>query len=261
MIRLIALDLDGTTVRHDGTVSPANREAIAFARSKGAVVVLASGRIINSVRMKARELELTGPIIGANGAQTAMGVDAAVESRFIDPSDVRAILARAKEEATVNWQVYTADCIHRRVVHEKYSYSMQQAPEMSFILHKEYDTFVPYERGAFMVTVYGEDDGPERIGAELPGHLSGFSSWAHNIDVTVRGVSKGTALERVAKELGIARDEIMAIGDNGNDVPMIRFAGVGVAVANGADEAKNAARYVTAACEDDGVAQAIRRFV
>jgi len=99
-----------------------------------------------------------------------------------------------------------------------------------------------------------------RIRSEFP-DLSISSSWWNNFEVNPAGVNKGASLARVASRLGIPMEQVMAIGDNGNDVPMLRAAGVGVAVGNATDEAKAAADVVTLSNEACGVAAAIRQIV
>ena len=75
------------------------------------------------------------------------------------------------------------------------------------------------------------------------------------------GVSKGSALKTVAELLGIGREKVMAVGDGMNDLPMITYAGLGVAMGNAAPELRAAAGYVSGSVEEDGFAQAVERFV
>ncbi|MEG0357045.1 MAG: HAD-IIB family hydrolase, partial [Christensenellaceae bacterium] len=84
---------------------------------------------------------------------------------------------------------------------------------------------------------------------------------AYNMEFTKKGVSKGSAVTQIAKILGIKTDEIMALGDGGNDVDMLRAAGLGIAMKNSMPEALAAADYVTESCQNNGVAAAIKKFV
>ena len=79
-------------------------------------------------------------------------------------------------------------------------------------------------------------------------------------DINVRGVDKGTGMAEFAAHFGFAHDETMAFGDGGNDVAMLRAAGVGVAMGNACDEALNAADYITASVDDDGIRKALEHF-
>ena len=101
--------------------------------------------------------------------------------------------------------------------------------------------------------------GAKELSRDLPFYIT--SQEPTNLEFTKREVNKGTGLKMLAESLGIKRDSIMAIGDNNNDLPMIEYAGIGVAMENGLPEVKRAADFVTKSNEDDGVAWAIRKLV
>ena len=81
-----------------------------------------------------------------------------------------------------------------------------------------------------------------------------------NIEVNAQGADKGSALRALAERLGIPREKVMALGDNGNDVTMLQYAGVSVAMGDGSPEAKAAARFLTAPHDQNGLAQAVRQY-
>lgn len=99
-----------------------------------------------------------------------------------------------------------------------------------------------------------------RIRREFP-EVSISSSWWNNFEVNPAGADKGAALTRLAGWLGIPMAQVMAIGDNSNDVPMLRAAGYAVAMGNATQEARAAATHVTLPCQEHGVAAAIRTLV
>jgi len=86
-------------------------------------------------------------------------------------------------------------------------------------------------------------------------------SWRDNLEVMDKGVSKGSAVKLLCERLGINSDEVMAIGDNENDLSMIKFAGVGVAMGNAEDMVKEQADFITSSNDEDGVALAIEKYV
>ena len=88
-----------------------------------------------------------------------------------------------------------------------------------------------------------------------------MGSLGYNIEINARGVNKGTALVELGRLLGIRREEIMACGDGDNDTVMLREAGFGVAMGNAEEETKDAADYITLTNEEEGVADAIEKFV
>ena len=87
------------------------------------------------------------------------------------------------------------------------------------------------------------------------------SSGEDNVEIMKKGSSKGEAVKILAQKLNIKREEIICIGDNENDISMIKFAGLGIAVANGIDELKRQANYVTDTNMNSGVAKAIHKFI
>jgi len=103
----------------------------------------------------------------------------------------------------------------------------------------------------------------KRAWEELARHedLELVGSLRYNIEVNAAGVNKGTGLVNLGSRLGIKREEIMAFGDGDNDTVMLKEVGFGVAMANGEPQVKEAADYITLSNEEDGVAQAIERFV
>ncbi len=105
----------------------------------------------------------------------------------------------------------------------------------------------------------GEADGL-RHELEETGKFTLCSSFPGNIEINRAGCSKGKALEHLCGLLGIRREEVLAVGDSGNDVEMLRFAGVGVAMRNATPEARAAADCSTASNDEDGVALAIEKF-
>ena len=95
---------------------------------------------------------------------------------------------------------------------------------------------------------------------EALGGLVLTSSIPDNIEVNAQGADKGSALRALAERLGIPREKVMALGDNGNDVTMLQYAGVSVAMGDGSPEAKAAARFLTAPHDQNGLAQAVRQY-
>ena len=87
------------------------------------------------------------------------------------------------------------------------------------------------------------------------------SSWFNNVEIMHKGVNKGEALKALINYLGIDKDEVIAFGDNYNDLPMLELAGIGVVMGNANDEVKEKGDYITAKNTEDGVAKAIYKFL
>ena len=95
---------------------------------------------------------------------------------------------------------------------------------------------------------------------EIPG-IAVTRSAENNVEVMPRGVDKGSGLKEFAAYLGVPMQQVMALGDHDNDAPMLRAVGFGVAMGNGSERAKKAARFLTADCREGGFARAVERFV
>ena len=88
-----------------------------------------------------------------------------------------------------------------------------------------------------------------------------FASGGHSLEINCKGVSKGNAVKVLAKKFGINREEVICIGDNENDISMIEFAGLGIAMGNAIDKVKDAADYITDTNKNNGVGKAIEKFI
>ncbi|MEA4853768.1 MAG: HAD family hydrolase [Christensenella sp.] len=269
-IKLLALDVDGTLVPYaNAQVAEADANAIRRAQAAGVIVTLATGRLYNIARRWIRQFQMDGPIISINGAD----VRTRDESVYVDRMDL---------ELVKEWlETYRNSGIHRFISAE------------NMVYYTEDDHFLELERrwdhgymGKCPVTVLKTDKqlieaisevkvqkcmawmpGPEycaKLEALAQPYRKVFSVVRGdpcNLEFTCKGTSKGKALERLAAYYGFDIAETMAIGDSGNDVQMLRAAGIGVAMGNAMHETLDAADYVTADVDHGGIAQAIEKFI
>lgn len=279
MIRLIASDLDGTLLKGNNVIHPDNLAALREAMAKGVHFAVASGRAASSCSLLMRDHGLMeASILGTNGCQVMdrpygkllevhhMRQDAAIE------------IARIGNVHGLIGCLYTEDAI---------VYSHKEMYEFEVRYHKENYVQDLAEAGArlaagmdefeaalhttpmkiFYMRLPGQDEKTDaayeaarRECAAVPG-VELTSSWHDNFEVMPEGVSKGTALKELAERLGIARDEVMAFGDNDNDLAMLKWAGHGYAMGNSHPDVLAAIPLHTGHCTDGGVAQVIRRLV
>lgn len=262
--RLVALDLDGTLLRSDLTVSERSREAIAAARADGRTVTVVTARSPRSVRQIAKDAGLTGRAICANGA-TIFDLDA--------------------DEIAAH-RPLSADVAHRLVVGMR-----EVAPhvvfgwehELRFGSEPAYEaardaSWWPRPDGAFPPVDADAWGRPmTKLLARLPGTdldavlVEAQRLAAGDAEVTLTGnafvefmaagVSKHAALEEVSAAMGVPRAAVVAFGDHVTDVGMLRWAGLGVAPANAHPAALEAADEVTASNDDDGVALVLERLL
>jgi Cof subfamily protein (haloacid dehalogenase superfamily) len=283
-ISLLALDLDGTLLNGRGQISDRNRAAIESARATGVRVALVTGRRFRDTRPIALELGLDVPVISHNGALTKhaetlqtvavlplplaaarealrVGRDAGADALLSDDHEGLGTLVYDRlsgENAAVHKYIAWARRIHgeeegqesvRQVesleayldhapVHLAFSGSCAKMDQLEEILHAELGPTVK-----ILGTKYPEQD---------------FTL----IDVVNPAASKGAGVAATAAELGVSPDEIMAVGDNYNDLEMLLFAGTGVVMANAPLSLREiAGLHPTASNIEDGVALAIEQFI
>ena len=263
-VALIAVDLDGTLLRSDSSLCPEGGHALAAAVSRGVRVILTITRNSDSVRRFAAEIGLTEPVICTNGAMILGTPDGPVWHRRLIPGPLAESLAAVADA-------------------EGYSL-ITTVGEVSYIRQQEGQSLGETQPGRWVVGRNVEAlaaGDPVRIlnydPAGIP-HLrriceSQFAGQAHvetyfrpdgsakSLGVFAAGSDKGTALRLVSERLGIDRSQVMAIGDNPNDLPMFACASIRVAMGNATRDVKAAATVVAPSNDDAGVAWTVRRYV
>ncbi len=258
-IDLIALDLDGTLLAPDETISARNRSAIKEALSGGIRVVLVTGRGVDTPIRVSRELGLNLPVICCHGALTKdFGANKTLESIPVPLAYAKAMVEFAEREGLAI-AIYLEEAFHRLQGSEIFMDDMRgpgwhEAPSLAAIL-TEAPTFIRF-LGAESVRRMQREFG------DLPLSFR-YETWRDFVECAVlnREASKKNALARLCADFGIHAEGVLAIGDSRNDVPMLRWAGIGVAMGNALPEVRESVRHVTAPNDQDGVARAIDRFV
>lgn len=262
-IKLFVTDLDGTLLNKEHQISEENKKAIQEAVAKGVVVTIATGRMYVSALPYAQELGVDVPIITYNGALIKSVSGEEFFNAYLPEDAVKDMLDYCLKR---NWQiqVYSDDELYfiERGAYEKAYEEAVDVEGHAVGREKIYDY---YRNVPKMLSITsGAEETDARI-AELRKAFAGrffpVKSNANYAEIIGIGINKATALERLAQKLGISIDEVMAIGDSNNDLPMLKAAGHSVAMGNANDEVKAACDYVTADCEQNGVAEAIRKYV
>lgn len=276
MIKLIALDLDGTLLSDNKTVCEANKEAIKKAIAKEIKVVLCSGRSQQSLAVLMEELELNVPGqygIALNGAIVfAADSGKIMASSYMDDEAAKQIIRMGVPMMDeLNIQLYTDDNIYvqrwdetttfyEKVTHthpvvvEDLTAKASNVIKMSYFQRtgKEPDVKAPLD---------GILDLKSRVEDRLPEGVVGNVTAPYLLEFLDEKVDKGVGMDTLGKILGINKDEMMAVGDLENDLSMIRYAGIGVAMKNGAPAVKEAADYITERTNNEGgVAEVIEKF-
>ena len=262
-IRLVALDLDGTLVGKDLTISPRVRESIAGARARGTEITIVTGRMFAAARPFAQTLGIAGPLVCYQGAAIYQAGDGNLLRETPVRQDVtREVLAWAAEH-DVHAQCYNDDKLYVDRIN-RFSIRYAQLARVEPVL-------VPSLREAFadrpsLKIVLVDDPEPAQAHLAALTPLLGDRAYVTRsqvdfVEVVSPEVNKGEALAYVAQRYGATLEQTMAIGDAWNDVPLISAAGIGVAMGSGPPERFSRADPVGADVEHDGVAEAIERYV
>jgi Cof subfamily protein (haloacid dehalogenase superfamily) len=257
-IDLIALDLDGTLLAPDETISARNRDAIRRALAAGIRVVLVTGRGVDTPIRVSKELGLNLPVICAHGALTKdFGANRTLEHVPVPLKYAKPMIEFAEANG-LSIAIYVEEAFYRLTDSHVYMQDMRGPgwhEIASFVeVLTEAPTFLRF-LGAESVARMDAEFG------DLPLNFR-HESWGAFVECAVlsREASKKNALARLCADFGIPSDRVMAVGDSRNDVPMLRWAKVGVAMANALPEVQQAVHHVTASNAEDGVARAIERF-
>ncbi|MGX6441878.1 Cof-type HAD-IIB family hydrolase [Neobacillus sp. K501] len=263
--KMIVLDLDDTLLRDDLTISPRTKQALMEAQEAGVKVVLASGRPTSAMLSIAEELRLSeygSFILSFNGAKIINCRTGEEWFSSMLPTEIVHQLYEISRRENVWIHTYVGDTI----VTENANPYTDIEGELTKIPIKVVKNFVDAVTEPVVKVLMLEE--PEllarvekKLQKEFAGRLSVMRSKPFFLEFTEFGVTKGTSLNSLIQQLGISRDEVIAIGDSGNDLSMIQFAGLGVAMGNAAEEIKAQADFITDTNMNDGVAKVVEEFI
>ena len=245
--RLAAIDLDGTLLGPDKQIGPDNAAAVQRLRDNGVTVIIASGRRHqNSVRFQ-RQLGLKGPIIACQGGLIRDGESGnVVEAHFLPQSVTCQIISDA-ERSDIQTIYYHLDHLYVAERHNRWiDLYESRVGERAEILPnlEELDG-----RRALKLVCYGDPNVLAKVRPEMSADYSDkadvLSTERENLEFMPRGISKATALAKVAAQYGVRQEEVLAFGDGENDVRMLAWAGLGVAMGHGNQAAIKAAKRVS----------------
>ncbi|SHK20059.1 hypothetical protein SAMN02745163_03415 [Clostridium cavendishii DSM 21758] len=270
--KLICIDMDGTLLSNAHDVSEENRLALKKATEKGVKIAITTGRLFTSASHYSNIIGVKAPIISSNGA-------------YIREKDREEVIYKSTLSKEQMFKIYevtkkyglltyfnTCDTVISEIkIPETHAYkiSNRELPEdvrIKFVEGRDFpEIFEEYEGKILKAIAIENEDKPklQQAKEEISKYkdLEVVSSWDNNFEVMAAGTSKGKAAERLAEMLGIKREEVICVGDSENDISMIKYAGLGVAMGNAMDIVKEAADYVTDTNVNSGVAKMINKFV
>lgn len=267
-MKLLVLDIDGTLVNSKKEITTATLDAIDRWRSAGNCIAIATGRPTAGVRFIVEALELRekgGYILSYNGACITDAKSGEPVSRKILPTDIPALLADyAKTRKGIGLISYEGDKVLS--LFEPDEYIKLEAVTINHMVLEHCPSFADYidfpVHKCLLTASPDEAEGYEKeLAALTEGRVSVYRSEPFFIEVMPLNVDKASSLEAFIPMLGIDRRDVICCGDGFNDVSMIKWAGLGVAMANARQIVKDAADYVTLSCDEDGVALLIDRLL
>ncbi|WP_411842925.1 Cof-type HAD-IIB family hydrolase [Salinicoccus sp. HZC-1] len=280
MVKLIALDMDGTLLTPDHDITGRTREAIQKAMDKGVQVVIATGRAFYEAHGIVSKLDMKVPYICLNGAEVRNESSEILSTSALNSELIDEVSDVFKAEG-IFYQIYTDRAIYTTSIERDIQVFIDLSEQMGqqanetrirkFMEERlERGTLVEvddykaiFERGDENVLKFlATSESKAKLvraknGLNEIGNLAVSSSSAGNIELTHENAQKGIALEHIADVMEINMKDVMTVGDNLNDISMLKRSGLSVAMGNAASEVKAIADKVTETNMEDGVAIAI----
>lgn len=256
--KAIALDIDGTLLSDAGTVLDSTRRCIATARARDLIIILASGRAVAGLRhlVDVFDLDPTGMVlIGFNGGQATRADTGEVLAEIQLPADLASRIAAHVHDFPVDMMVPQGT---RLLTENPDGHNVRAEANGNGLELLEVDDLaaldIPFPKILVAADPVILAEHAPRIAAPFRDEAVFAFSEPQYFEINAPGADKGAGIARAGERLGFRLDEVIAFGDNGNDLTMLRGAGLGVAMGNAIDAAKDAADLVTATNNDDGIA-------
>ncbi|HQE93811.1 MAG TPA: Cof-type HAD-IIB family hydrolase [Anaerolineae bacterium] len=263
MIRLAAFDLDGTLMGADQKIRPRVRQAVAQAQEEGVIVTLATGRMLTATERFARELNVTAPLLCYQGGWI-QALDGPLLRRIALPT------ALAREAIELG----TAEGWHTLLYARGQLFIQEYRHPVAFYdallgsgvpVGESWDDVLAAHDGVDKVLYVAEAEQIPAMASVLQCRFAGRAaivrSHAMFIEVVPSGVDKGSAVAWLAQYFGVPRDAVLAAGDQENDLTMIQWAGIGVAMGNAPPAVQEVADWIAPPVTEDGAAAILERFV
>lgn len=260
-IKLIAIDLDGTVVDHDLSISPLVIEGLQKAqRDYGCKVIIATGRMFPSTIQFADRIENSNPIISYQGAMIRHKLEEKpMFHQGIDLSTARELISVIQDN-NYHTNLYIDDVLYTNFMNEKAWYYKSltgvtpvHQPDLLEVLTKDPSKIMIIDEDCDAVMA--------NLKSQFDGRIHICISRKDFCEIVHPDISKWVAIEELLKLWNISASEVMAIGDQDNDIAMIEGAGIGVAMGNAPQHIKDRANFVTKSIKDDGVLHALNEFI
>ncbi|AOY76354.1 Cof-type HAD-IIB family hydrolase [Clostridium formicaceticum] len=269
--KLVVLDMDGTLLNSKHQITQENKKALKEAMDQGISVAIATGRIYTSAGFYARLLGISTPIIACNGALIKESLkEEAIYSNPIKKEDVLKVIDLCKKN-NIYFQFYDEENFyvetlkHSALKYQDWNKEQKEEDRIKILQLEDAITYLK-RKDIKVLKISIMDDDLEKL-EKVKNAISKMNtieinkSWYDNIEVMNKGVSKGKAIEALGGILNVSREEIIAFGDNYNDLSMKDYVKTFVAMGNGETYVKQQADYITASNDESGIAKGIYNVV
>ena len=265
-IKLLVLDIDGTLTNSKKEISPETKRAIKLIQERGHKVMLASGRPTPGMRRFEKELELEkygGYLLSFNGGRIINCRTGNVVFQKTFPSVLVPQAYHFAKENNCGLITYMGDKIISMGPADEYIELESRINGMPVVQVPDFLDFVDFEVNKLLMTA---QPGPaekytESLSEKYGDRISVYRSEPFFIEWMPKGIDKASSIDRMLSSVGLTRENTICCGDGYNDLTMIEYAGVGVAMANAQPKVKEKADYITASNDEDGIVQVIEEFI
>jgi Cof subfamily protein (haloacid dehalogenase superfamily) len=266
MYKLIALDMDGTLLTTEKKISEKTKVAIKAAEAKGVKIVLASGRPLLGINKSLEELELLKDddyVLSFNGGLVQNTKTKEIVSKVsLKGSDLKYIYEISRN---LNINIHAFSAKDGLITPKNSQYTDHEAEINGIDINIKDFNEIEDEEDIIKVMMIDPqeilDPAIDKLPSEIYEKYSVFKSSPFFLEFTHKEVDKGLGLKKLGEYLGIKKEEIIACGDAGNDLSMVKYAGLGVAMDNAVAEVKEAANFITSSNDEDGIAMVIEKFI
>ncbi|MBC7232724.1 MAG: HAD family phosphatase [Chloroflexi bacterium] len=263
--RFIVCDLDGTVLTHDYKLSPRVREAMQAVVDAGGWITISSGRGYQMLKPVLRSLPLNAPVIGCNGGLIFDPATRQILYLQPMPLPLAQYIVRLALQEQWGMRIYLDDMETMLEFHPEQQPALVLVRD-GIVVGEITDAVAALQRPPHKLVVYSQSpDATPALVARLQEYVGDrahvVASNTQIVEIITPGISKATGMSWVASYLGVKREETIAIGDGDNDVEMLEWAGLGIAMGNATPAAKAAADWIAPPVEEDGVAVALQQFV
>lgn len=265
--KVLVLDIDGTLTNSEKEISAATKNAIKGVLERGHKVILASGRPTRGMQRYAEELELErygGYLLSFNGASIIeCRSGEVIYQRTLPLTIIPGLYSFAKKNGC-GLVTYFGNSIISAFAPDRYVELESRINGIPVKVVEDFRDYVDFEINKCLLTAPDMEKAP-KLEQELQGKygdiVSVYRSEPFFIEVMPKNVDKAASLDRMLQSIGLTREDAICCGDGFNDISMIQYAGVGVAMGNAQPEVKKAADYITAGNDEDGLVQVMEKFL